>query len=75
MGSVARGRVHPTGHGDKIGGSASPAYLKVAVNALEKVLPQARRVEFPGLHQEASGNTNRGDRLNFVARELPQFFA
>lgn len=76
MGSVERGRTHPTDHGDKIGGSASrPAYLKVAVNALDKVLPQARRVEFPGLHHGASRNTDRGGRPDYVTRELHPFFA
>lgn len=32
-------------------GSASPAFLKVPIDALEKILPRVRRVELPGLNQ------------------------
>ncbi len=58
-----------------LGGSKSPAYLKTAVDALEKVLPQSKRVEFPGLDHGASGNTDRGGKPELVARELRRFFA
>jgi pimeloyl-ACP methyl ester carboxylesterase len=58
-----------------LGGSKSPAYLKVALDALEKVFPQARRIEFPGLGHGASGNTDRGGQPERVARELRRFFA
>ncbi|HLZ09766.1 MAG TPA: alpha/beta hydrolase, partial [Chloroflexota bacterium] len=58
-----------------LGGSKSPAYLKVALDALEKALPRAKRVEFPGLGHGASGNTNRGGQPKLVARELRQFFS
>jgi pimeloyl-ACP methyl ester carboxylesterase len=57
-----------------VGGSKSPTYFKIALNALEKVFPLARRIEFPGLHHGASGNTNRGGQPKKVAQELRRFF-
>ncbi len=57
-----------------LGGSTSPAYLKVALDALEKVFPHAKRIEFPGLGHGASGNTDRGGQPERVAQELRQFF-
>ncbi|MGH2496457.1 MAG: alpha/beta fold hydrolase [Ktedonobacteraceae bacterium] len=58
-----------------LGGSKSPAYLKVALDALEKVLPHVTRIEFPGLNHGGSGNTNRGGQPERVAQELRRFFA
>lgn len=58
-----------------LGGSASPAYLKAPVYALEKVLPHAERIEFPGLNHGASGNADRGGQPERVSQELRQFFA
>jgi pimeloyl-ACP methyl ester carboxylesterase len=58
-----------------LGGSESPAYLKIALHALEKIFPKARRVEFPGLNHGASGNANRGGQPELVAQELRRFFA
>lgn len=58
-----------------LGGSKSPAYLKVALDALKKVFPHAKRIEFPGLNHGASGNTNRGGQPDRVAQELRRFFA
>ena len=58
-----------------LGGSRSPAYLKVALDALQIIFPHARRIEFPGLGHGASGNTDRGGQPERVARELRQFFA
>jgi pimeloyl-ACP methyl ester carboxylesterase len=57
-----------------LGGSKSPAYLKAALDALERVLPHARRVEFPGLGHEASGNSDRRGQPERVAQELRRFF-
>jgi len=57
-----------------LGGSKSPAYLKVALDALEKILPQVKRVEFPGLGHAASWNTERGGQPEPVAQELRRFF-
>jgi len=58
-----------------LGGSKSPAYLKVAVYALEKVLPRVKRIELSGLGHGASANTDRGGEPERVAQELRQFFA
>jgi pimeloyl-ACP methyl ester carboxylesterase len=58
-----------------LGGSKSPAYLKAALDALEKVVPHVRRVEFPGLGHEATGNTDRRGQPERVAQELRRFFS
>jgi pimeloyl-ACP methyl ester carboxylesterase len=61
-----------------LGGSKSPAYLKVALDALEKVLPHVKRLEFPGLDHGGSSdtsNTNRGGKPELVAQALRGFFA
>lgn len=58
-----------------MGGSKSPAYLKAALDALEQVLPQAKRVEFPGLNHAASWNTERGGHPQPVAQALRRYFA
>ncbi|HEY6203694.1 MAG TPA: alpha/beta hydrolase [Candidatus Limnocylindria bacterium] len=62
-----------------LGGSKSPAFLQAALDALEKVLPHAKRVEFAGLGHTASGNsrdrmTGRGAQPSRVAEELRRFF-
>ncbi len=57
-----------------LGGSKSPAYFKVALDALEKVLPRVKRVEFPGLDHAASWNADRGGQPEPVAQELRRFF-
>ena len=57
-----------------LGGSKSPAFLKVALDALENVLPHAKRVELPGLDHAASWNTDRGGRPEPVAQALRRFF-
>jgi len=58
-----------------LGGSKSPTFLKVALDALEKVLPHVKRVELPGLNHAASWNTDRGGQPEPVAQELRRFFA
>lgn len=61
-----------------LGGSKSPAYLKTALDALEKVLPHVQRIEFPGLDHGGSSDisaTNRGGQPERVAQDLRQFFA
>jgi len=58
-----------------LGGSKSPAYLKAGLDALEKILPSAKRVEFPGLGHAASWNTDRGGQPALVAEELRLFFS
>jgi pimeloyl-ACP methyl ester carboxylesterase len=57
-----------------LGSSKSPAYFKIALDALEKVLPHAQRIEFTGLNHGASGNSNRGGKPERVAQELRRFF-
>jgi hypothetical protein len=57
-----------------LGGSQSPAYLKASVDGLEKVLPHAQRVEFPGLNHGATGNRDRGGKPELVAQTLGEFF-
>jgi pimeloyl-ACP methyl ester carboxylesterase len=58
-----------------LGGSDSPAYLKTAMDALEKVLPNATRIEFDGVGHGATGNADRGGQPERVAQALRQFFA
>jgi pimeloyl-ACP methyl ester carboxylesterase len=57
-----------------LGGSKSPAYLKAGLDALATVLPNATRVELPGLGHGATGNTDRGGRPERAAEVLRQFF-
>src|SRR5260221_13824567 len=38
-----------------LGGSTSPAFLKVPIDGLEKVFPHANRIEFPGLGDTPQG--------------------
>ncbi len=58
-----------------LGGSKSPAFQKVSLDALEKVLPHVTRVEFPGLGHAGPWNTDRGGNPERVAQELRRFFA
>lgn len=57
-----------------LGGSRSPTFLKTALDALEKLLPHVKRVEFAGLNHGGSGNKNRGGRPALVAAEVSRFF-
>jgi pimeloyl-ACP methyl ester carboxylesterase len=57
-----------------LGGSKSPAYLGRSVRELEKILPNAHRVEIKGIdHGGASNKAQRGSP-DIVAGELTQFF-
>jgi pimeloyl-ACP methyl ester carboxylesterase len=56
-----------------LGGSKSPAYLRTALDALEKVLPHSERHEFAGLGHGASGNADRRGEPALVAAELRDF--
>jgi pimeloyl-ACP methyl ester carboxylesterase len=58
-----------------MGGGKSPAYLKTALDALQRVLPDAQRVVFPKLNHGGSGNGNRGGRPTVVANTLKGFFS
>jgi pimeloyl-ACP methyl ester carboxylesterase len=57
-----------------LGGSKSPAYLKLALDGLEKVLPNVERIELAGLGHAGSWNSNRGGQPEKVAQALRQFF-
>ncbi len=59
-----------------LGGDKSPAWLKIALDALAKTLPDAKRIEFPGLDHGGSSdisNTNRFGQPEVVAPELRRF--
>jgi pimeloyl-ACP methyl ester carboxylesterase len=58
-----------------LGGSKSTSFLKEGLDSVAKVLPHARRVEFPGLNHSATWNTDRGGKPGPVAQELRRFFA
>jgi pimeloyl-ACP methyl ester carboxylesterase len=62
-----------------LGGSKSPNFLKVDLDALEKVLPHVTRIEFSGLGHSAAWNydpqRNPDGRPTVVAQELSRFFA
>jgi pimeloyl-ACP methyl ester carboxylesterase len=60
-----------------LGGSKSPAWLKAALDALEKVLPHVQRVEFAGLDHGGSSDpsaTNRTGEPERVAQAMRGFF-
>ncbi len=60
-----------------LGGSESPAWLRAALDALEKNTPNVKRVEFPGLNHGGSSDlssTNRSGKPEIVAEELQRFF-
>jgi hypothetical protein len=54
-----------------MGGSKSPAYLKIALDALGKRLPHATRVELAGADHVAADN---GGKPELVAQQLRCFF-
>jgi hypothetical protein len=58
-----------------MGGSKSPAFLKRALADLERVLPDAKRVELEGLDHAASWNRDVRGNPGPVADALRPFFA
>ncbi len=61
-----------------LGGSKSPAWLKDALDVLEKTLPHVQRVEFLRLDHGGSSDissTNRFGQPSVVSPELRRFFA
>jgi hypothetical protein len=61
-----------------LGGSKGLPYLKPALDALERTLPHARRVEFDGLDHGGSADVSKMNpkgRPEVVAEELRRFFA
>lgn len=57
-----------------MGTQDSPAYFGVALDALAKTLPAAKRVRLPGVGHGASGNRDRRGDPDLVAAELRKFF-
>ena len=57
-----------------LGGSKSPAYLKAALDGLERVISPFKRIEFRGLDHAASWNSDRGGKPEPVVGALRQFF-
>jgi pimeloyl-ACP methyl ester carboxylesterase len=58
-----------------LGGSKSTAFLKAGLDSVAKVLPQARRIELPGLNHSSTWNTDVRGKPEPVAQELRLFFA
>jgi pimeloyl-ACP methyl ester carboxylesterase len=58
-----------------LGGSRSPAYLPTALDALEAVLPDARRVVLDGLDHGGTENADRRGQPELVAARLREFLA
>ena len=54
-------------------GSASPAYLRRALDALEAVLPRVRRVVLDGLDHGATGNRDERGHPEAVATHVRAF--
>ena len=55
-----------------LGGDRSPTYLHTALDELSSVLPNSRRITFPGLGH--SGPDDNGDPVR-VAEALREFYA
>ena len=58
-------------------GSKSPAWLKLAIHTLEKVLPNNKWVEFPGLDHSGSSDPtpmSRSSKPEVVAGAMREFF-
>lgn len=58
-----------------LNGSKSPQYMKTALDSLEKLIPHAKRIEFPGVNHGAVNNRNRGGKPQLVAKALRQFLS
>lgn len=57
-----------------LGGGKSTAFLKAGLDSIAKVLPHARRVEFPGLNHGSSWNSDLRGKPDAIAQELRRFF-
>lgn len=58
-----------------LGGERSPAFLSEVLDRLERLLPAAQRVTFPGVGHEASCDAAQRGTPDLVARTLQPFFA
>jgi alpha-beta hydrolase superfamily lysophospholipase len=56
-----------------LGGGRSPAYLKTALAALDRTLPDVRRVEIPGVDHGVTEKAARRGKPALVAAELRRF--
>lgn len=56
-----------------LGGSKSPKYLQTALSALERVLPDVRRVELKGADHGVTENADRRGSPDRVAAEILRF--
>ena len=57
-----------------LGGSRSPAYLQNSVRELEKVLPDAKRVELKNVDHGGTFNKAQGGSPDVFAEQLKRFF-
>jgi hypothetical protein len=57
-------------HALLIGGTRSPAYLQTALDELGAVLPEVRRVTFPGVGHEGPENDGRPDQVAQILRDF-----
>ncbi|HTO21178.1 MAG TPA: alpha/beta hydrolase, partial [Spirochaetia bacterium] len=61
-----------------LGGTRSPRWLRDALDSAARILPNARRVVFPGLDHGGATNVsmmNRTGKPALIAEELKRFFA
>ncbi|MEP7284315.1 MAG: alpha/beta hydrolase [Chloroflexota bacterium] len=58
-----------------LGGSQSSAFLKHSIDRVAKILPRAKRIEFPGLNHSSSWNTDVRGKPEPIAHALRRFFA
>jgi pimeloyl-ACP methyl ester carboxylesterase len=58
-----------------LGGSKSTTFLKAGLDSVAKVLPLAKRIEFPGLNHSSTWNTDVHGHPGPVASELRLFFS
>jgi pimeloyl-ACP methyl ester carboxylesterase len=53
-----------------LGGAKSPAFLRTALDGLERTLPHARRIEFPGLGHSGPDDDGKPERVGTALREF-----
>ncbi|EXJ57217.1 hypothetical protein A1O7_07564 [Cladophialophora yegresii CBS 114405] len=58
-----------------LGGTRSPAYLQRSVREIDKILPQSKCVELPGIDHGGTFNKRQGGSPEVFAQELRRFFS
>lgn len=58
-----------------LGGSKSTTFLKIALDSVAKVLPQARRIALPGINHSSPWNKDVRGNPEPIAQQLRRFFA